>query len=249
MKPFVSIVTPTYNRRRFIPQCVAGIRAQSYPLDHIEWLIYDDGIDKIGDLVSPDSPLVRGLRVRYFSSDSKLNIGIKRNFLHDQAAGEVIVTMDDDDYYSPDRVLHAVNTLISTCKPHISKPLGGCEDGICGSSRNFMYFTDDKSMWEVGPYGPRHATFGTMAYTKAYALKHRCDESVTYAEEIVFTNNYKSPLVQLDPLKVMVVICHRENTFNKDKLRNDTNPFIKRSGIKLRQLVRDSSAREFYTNA
>ncbi len=91
MKPFVSIVTPTYNRRRFIPQCVAGIRAQSYPLDRIEWLIYDDGTDKIGDLVSPDSPLVRGLHVRYFSSDSKLNIGIKRNFLHDQAAGEVIV--------------------------------------------------------------------------------------------------------------------------------------------------------------
>lgn len=249
LKPFVSIVTPTYNRRKFIPQCIAGIRAQTYPLDRIEWLVYDDGTEKVGDLLASDSPLVHGLNVRYFSSDVKLNIGVKRNFLHTQAAGEIIVTMDDDDYYSPDRVMHAVNTLMSTCRPTASKPIGVCEDGICGSSRNFMYFTDDSSIWEVGPYGPRHATFGTMAYTKAYALKHKCDESVTFAEEIVFTNSYKSPLVQLDPLKVMVVICHRENTFNKDKLRKDaSNPFIKRSGMKLRQLIRDAKTREFYSS-
>lgn len=249
VKPFVSIVTPTYNRRKFIPQCVAGIRAQSYPLDRIEWLVYDDGTDTIADLLAPESPLIAGLRVRYFSSDKKLNIGAKRNFLNDQAAGEIIVTMDDDDYYSPDRVQHAVQTLISACRPSPSKPIATCEDGICGSSRNFMYFTDDASMWEVGPYGARHATFGTMAYTKAYAHKHRCDESVTFAEEIVFTGSYKAPLVQLDPFKVMVVICHSENTFSKDKLRKEINPFIKKSGMKLRQLIRDAKAREFYSKA
>lgn len=246
-KPFVSIVTPTYNRRKFIPYCIAGIRSQTYPLDRIEWLVYDDGTDSIADLLAPESPLISGLRVRYFSSDKKINIGAKRNFLNDQAAGDIIVTMDDDDYYSPDRVLHAVNTLIGSCRPTASKPIGSCEDGICGSSRNFLYFTDDSSMWETGPYGPRHATFGTMAYTKAYALKHRCDESVTFAEETSFTQSFKAPLVQLDPYKVMVVICHKENTFNKDKLRKTENPFIKKSGIKLRQLIRDAKVREFYS--
>lgn len=249
VKPFVSIVTPTYNRRKFIPQCIANIKAQTYPLDRIEWLVYDDGTDKIADLVAPENPLVHGLRVRYFSNDTKLNIGVKRNFLHAEAAGEIIVTMDDDDYYSPDRVAHAVQTLIGACRPSPSKPIGSCEDGICGSSRNFMYFTDDASMYEIGPYGPRHATFGTMAYTKAYARKHKCDESVTFAEEIVFTNSYTSPLVQLDPIKVMVVICHSENTFSKDKLRKSDNPFIKRSGFKLRQFIRDAKAREFYSTA
>jgi glycosyltransferase involved in cell wall biosynthesis len=249
VKPLVSIVTPTYNRRRFIPQCVAGIKAQTYPLDRIEWLVYDDGTDKIADLLAPSSPLIAGLCVRYFTSDTKLNIGAKRNFLHAQAAGEVIVTMDDDDYYSPNRVQHAVQTLIRACRPSPSKPIGTCEEGICGSSRNYMYFTDDASLWEVGPYGPRHGTFGTMAFTKAYALKHPCDESVTFAEEIVFTDSYKAPLVQLDPLSVMVVICHSENTFSKDKLRKTPNPFIKASAMKLRQLIRDAKAREFYSSA
>jgi glycosyltransferase involved in cell wall biosynthesis len=246
-KPLVSIVTPTYNRRKFIPQCVAGIRAQTYPLDRIEWLVYDDGTDKVADLLAPSSPLVAGLCIRYFSSDVKLNIGVKRNFLHAQAAGEIIVNMDDDDYYSPNRVQHAVQTLTRVCRPSPSRPIGRCEEGICGSTQNYMYFTDDASLWEVGPYGPRHATFGTMAYTKAYARTHLCDESVTFAEEIVFTESYRAPLVQLDPFHVMVVICHRENTFNKDKLRTSPNPFIKRSGMKLRQLIRDAKAREFYT--
>ena len=88
-----------------------------------------------------------------------------------------------------------------------------------------------------------------MAYTKAFVLKHRCDESVTFAEEVTFTGSYKAPLVQLDPFKVMVVICHSENTFSKDKLRKDVNPFVKKSGIKLRQLIRDAKAREFYSTA
>ena len=249
-KTTVSICTPTFNRRPFIKSMIQCFEHQTYPKALIEWIIIDDGTDKIGDLLTPgghESKLVTGLCVRYFSSDVKLNIGAKRNFLNDQAAGEIIVTMDDDDYYSPDRIQHAVQTLITACRPSPSKLIGTCEDGICGSSRNFMYFSDDASLWEVGPYGARHGTFGTMAYTKAFALIHRCDESVTFAEEISFTESYKAPLVQLDPLKVMVVICHSENTFSKDKLRKDENPFIKKSGMKLRQLIRDAKAREFYS--
>ena len=31
--------------------------------------------------------------------------------LHDNSKGDIIVYMDDDDYYPPDRVNHAVNRL------------------------------------------------------------------------------------------------------------------------------------------
>ena len=31
--------------------------------------------------------------------------------MHSQARGEIIVYMDDDDFYPPDRVSHAVNRL------------------------------------------------------------------------------------------------------------------------------------------
>ena len=49
--PRVSIVTPTFNRRVFIKKCRLCILDQTYPQNKIEWLIFDDGDDKIKDLV------------------------------------------------------------------------------------------------------------------------------------------------------------------------------------------------------
>ena len=47
----VSICTPTYNRRKFIPNIIACVLAQDYKAGEIEWIILDDGTDKIYDLV------------------------------------------------------------------------------------------------------------------------------------------------------------------------------------------------------
>jgi len=232
--PPVSIVTPTYNRAKFIPFLFECILQQTYPRERIEWLIYDDGTTSI-------EPLIAGMKtklnIRYFRSDTKCTIGTKRNKLNDEARGEIIVCMDDDDYYSPDRVTHAVHTLISK------------KVDICGASRNHLFFTDDKSVWEVGPYGLNHATFGTMAYTKHYVKTHRCDEHVVFAEEVDFTARYTSPLAQLDPLKVMLVMCHSDNTFNKHKLRTPENPNIRKTGLKLKHFIRTAKLRDFYSNA
>ena len=38
-------------------------------------------------------------------------LGAKRNFMHDKCKGSIIVYMDDDDYYPPDRISHAVEKL------------------------------------------------------------------------------------------------------------------------------------------
>jgi hypothetical protein len=145
------------------------------------------------------------------------------------------VCMDDDDWYSPDRVSHAVHVLRSNPR-----------SGICGSSRNFLYFTDDESIWEVGPFGPNHATFGTMAYRKSYAKTHKCDETILYAEEVSFTNKYSESLAQLDPNKVMLVTCHPNNTFDKRGLRTADNPMMKKTSLKLKQFVKSAAIRDFY---
>ena len=48
--PFVSVCTPTYNRRVFIPQLIKNFLLQDYPKDKLEWIIIDDGEDKVEDL-------------------------------------------------------------------------------------------------------------------------------------------------------------------------------------------------------
>lgn len=201
-KPFVSVLTPTYNRRHFIPQIIKCFLAQTYPRDKMEWIVLDDGTDKVGDLFK-DVPCVR-----YIAVEGKMMIGAKRNRLNAEAKGEIMVCMDDDDYYPPERVSHAVIKL--TGSPH----------QIAGSSELYMYYTTSGEIWRVGPYNPNHGTNGTLAYKRPYAKKHKYDETVAYAEEKSFLDGWKHSMVQLDSIKVMLVIAHTSNTFGKEGLRD-----------------------------
>jgi len=47
--PYVSVCTPTFNRRSFIPMLIKCFNHQTYPKDRIEWIILDDGTDKINE--------------------------------------------------------------------------------------------------------------------------------------------------------------------------------------------------------
>ena len=230
-KPFVSILTPTYNRRAFIPYLIACIKDQTYPKERMEWVVFDDGSDSIEDLLKPE---FRTMNIQYIRSDTKLSIGAKRNRLHAAARGEILVCMDDDDYYPPERVNHAVMTLV------------GRKASLAGATRNHVFFPDDGTIWETGPYGPNHGTFGTMAFTKEYVRANSCDESRAFAEEIEFTQKYSVPLVQLEPRKVMLVIAHEGNTFDKGKLRSNGNQFIRATELKLNTFVRNKTIRDFY---
>ena len=71
--PFVSVLTPTYNRRRFIPSLIECFKNQIYPMNRIEWIILDDG-DEVEDLF-----LTSGINnIRYYHEDVKLNFGTSR---------------------------------------------------------------------------------------------------------------------------------------------------------------------------
>ena len=72
--PLVSVCTPTYNRRPFIPIMFECFRNQDYPKNRIEWIIVDDGSDKIEDLVLTSDIQ----QIRYFKIDKKLSLGAKR---------------------------------------------------------------------------------------------------------------------------------------------------------------------------
>ena len=92
--PFISVVTPTYNRKKFIPYLIECYKSQTYRKDRMEWLIYDDGSEPVGDFFKNlDIP-----NLRYIYNPEKQNIGYKRNFLNKEAKGELIIAMDDDDF-------------------------------------------------------------------------------------------------------------------------------------------------------
>jgi len=200
----------------------------------MEWIILDDGTDKVGDLFTAS-----GLKnVRYYSEDIKLNIGAKRNKLNELATGEYVVCMDDDDYYPPERVSHVVFKLSS--QPQFE---------ICGSSELYMFYSDNKKIYKIGPYHPNHATNGTFGYRRRFFATHKYDETVTHAEETSFLEKYTVPMLQLNPMKVMLVMSHSENTFDKKKLREQNNPMFKETSMKIRAFIKDKELREFFSDA
>jgi glycosyltransferase involved in cell wall biosynthesis len=233
-RPFISVLTPTYNRRNFIPTLIECFKHQDYPQALIEWIILDDGTDKVEDIFNNS-----GLKnIRYYKEDIKSNIGSKRNKLNTYSKGDIIVCMDDDDYYPPERISHVVNKLMAN--PTYE---------ICGSSELYLYYSDNKKIYKIGPYAASHATNGTMAYRRKYFDTHKYDETVTHAEETSFLNRYSVPMLQLDPFKVMLVMCHSENTFDKKRLRDEKNPMFKLTQLKLNYFIRNKKIRDFFADA
>ena len=231
--PFVSICTPTFNRRPFIPYMIKCFEHQDYPKDRIEWIIIDDGTDKIGDLVQHIP------QVKYYAYDEKMLLGKKRNIMHSKTRGDIIVYMDDDDYYPPDRVSHAVNKLSKT-------PSALC----AGSSEIYIYFKHVKKMYQFGPYKDTHSTAGTFAFKKKLLKLTRYDDTAALAEEKHFLKNYTIPFVQLDPLKTILVFSHAHNTFDKRRLLEENfNPqFTKESQKTVEMFIKDDDMRDFYMN-
>jgi len=213
--PLVSVCTPTYNRRPFIPTMLACFANQTYPKDRIEWIIVDDGTDKVRDLIEASG----FKQIKYFALPDKLPLGAKRNFMHSHCKGSIIVYMDDDDYYPPERISHAGDTLQEN------------REAMCaGSSEIYIYFKHLKQMKQFGPYGPTHATAGTFAFRAELLKTSRYEETAAVAEERAFLKDYTVPFVQLDPMKTILVFSHEHNTFDKRKLLANPHPdFIKDS--------------------
>jgi glycosyltransferase involved in cell wall biosynthesis len=202
-KPLVSVCTPTFNRRPFIPMMFDCFRHQTYPKDRIEWIIVDDGTDPIEDLVkTANIP-----QIKYFRVTKKMALGEKRNYMHSKAKGSIIVYMDDDDYYPPERVSHAVETLQEN--PSFL---------VAGSSEMHVYFDSRNQVYQCGPYKEFHATAATFAFKKELLLETSYNEENALAEERHFLKNYTIPLKQLDTLKAIMVFSHKHNTLNKEKL-------------------------------
>ena len=234
MKPFVSVVTPTYNRRKFLPAMIECYKSQTYPKDRMEWIILDDGTDCVKDIFED----LKIPNLKYIRLDSKLLIGAKRNILNKEAVGDIVVAMDDDDFYSEERVSHVVQKFGQNPKIELA-----------GASEIYMYYTDNKKIYKFGPYSPTHATNGTLAYRKSYGKAHLYDETVPNAEERSFLDNYKHPMIQLDTFKVMLVLSHSENTFDKKAMRDKPNPFIKETSMKMKAFIKSAALRNFYSTA
>ena len=203
-RPTVSICTVTHNRHHFLPRLEQCIRSQTYPSELTQWVLLDDSNNNT-DFTPSLTGL--GLGVKYQRLSEKLPIGRKRNLSHQLCLGDIIVYMDDDDFYPPSRIEHAVNSLVSS------------DCLIAGSTYMPILFVHECDFWMAGPYAPRHATANTFALKRDLLSSTSYRDDDVCGEEKHFLEGFTIPMVQLHPLSTIICIAHASNTFNKNFLR------------------------------
>lgn len=227
MNRTVSVCTPTYNRRDFIPILIKCFEQQTYPKHLIEWIIIDDGEDKVEDLFK-DIP-----QVKYFYYDKKITLGKKRNIMNEKATGEIIVYMDDDDYYPPERISHAVTKLVTN---------PSCL--VAGSTVMYNYFANLNKIYCLGPYGDNHSTGACLAFKRELLKNTKFDDKKDHAEESGFLKKYSFNMVQLNPEKTVLAMSHYKNTFDRNKLID--KPKCELTKKTLKQFVKNKEILQMY---
>ena len=178
MRPFVSVLTPTRDRR---------VSPSTHPLlSGSDLPCRPHGADhrrrwrRPYRRPHPDDP-----RIQYEALDIRVPLGTKRNRLAELAKGEILVHMDDDDYYPPDRVERAVKVLEET------------DAEVVGKSELAFWDLDTRSIHQYPRIGPKHACAGTLAYRKSYWDKRKFAPD-PHTEERQFLANFDAKLVQFD---------------------------------------------------
>ena len=209
--PTVSLVTITQNNRFHSFQILYElIKHQTYQ-NIIEWIIVEGSNSQ--ELASENKKNIKDfLEIHKLSFESKYiefsgrKLGGLRNLANENSSGDIIVCFDDDDYYPPERVSHAVNKLKES------------DFLIGGVSAIYLYNFNFDKLFKFEAYSCKHSTNNCMAYKKEYLENHTYNPEACFAEESSFTNNFSEHMVQFNANKTIIVIAHNNNTYNKNDL-------------------------------
>lgn len=99
----VSIIIDNYNHARFIGQAIDSCLEQTFPAEHLEIIVVDDGsTDNSRDIVKSYGDKVKLIEKSNGGQSSAFNVGFA------EAQGKYCVLLDSDDYCLPERVERVV---------------------------------------------------------------------------------------------------------------------------------------------
>lgn len=195
---YVSILIPTFNRRRFSELITHNILVQTYPFIK-EVIVADDGYnDERLNLKLPYSVL--------YYKVPRMTIGDKRNFLISKASGDYLAHFDTDDMYSRDYLSSSIFNLIKNGK------------GLSGSSDMLMMDIATKTTYKQRCINMDMLNEATMCYTKSYADTHKFSNTMS-SEGISFCEI--KDITETPIEDIMVCLAHDSNTVSKKQWVTD----------------------------
>jgi glycosyltransferase involved in cell wall biosynthesis len=191
-QPTVSMVMPTWNRSKYVPMAIRCFTQQVYSV--AELIIVDDGAEQLA--------LPADARIRYIKLDNRTSTGTKRNIGAEAARGDIIASLDDDDYSSPHRIQDEIQRLLKTGK------------AVTGYNRSVMFEEATGKFFKTAGGPPYFASGSSQCYMKTWWDLHPFPD-ITMGEDTEFSRvaRQADELAIADPGKMLVVRRHANNTY------------------------------------
>lgn len=209
--PFVSILTPTKNRRKFFKMAVHCFLNYDYPHEKLEWIIVDDSDDgtTLRDILPKDK------RIKYIRKKTKRKIPVseKRNICMKYASHDFLVNMDDDDYYMP----HSIKTRVKVLMTYPNINMVGCGMVCC-------YDVDIKKFYIVGD--KTTLSEASMCFRKKFWEELPFNEKVKFGEGKLFLRERKEQCYRIPYTFVLFVMNHKNNITSSLRRVKDEKQYI-----------------------
>ncbi len=209
---FVTAIMPTRGRQKWALQAIDCFMSQTYR--DKELLILDD-------MEEPSFP--GGLRVDGVSligETGRKTIATKRNDLAEYARGEIIWTLDDDDWSAPERMAEQVQRLQESDK------------AITGYN-SILFHDGERGYRYKGP--PTYALGTSLCYRRDWALANPFQDSprrvdavsgqfIASDNGVVAEANAQRQLVTVDGGSMIVARMHPGNTSSSKWVHRNQSP-------------------------
>jgi hypothetical protein len=211
--PRVSILTPLYNRNKWLPMMIMNIKTFDYDKSKLEWFILDskDGEEDVRLLpndiaIKNVQDMIHPIKLRYEYIPRRMSIAEKRTYLSKRMTHNWFANMDSDDIYMESYLKYS----IQLCKKN--------KVGLCGSPQMiFIYPHLDYRITAIQCAAKRQMHEATMVGTKKYLKQmnyySRHDEK---GEGASLVDGNEINVIKSECALCMICVCHNTNTCNKD---------------------------------
>jgi len=252
--PSVSIITPTFNKKSFLPLAVNNFLSFDYPKDKLEWIILDDSEESSKDVLPNDSRIkyyyydketkdkmyqlfinnykekkeeyknlskkqkkgnkykLRRDHKKYFKGN-RIPLGMKRNICVQYASNNIILHMDDDDFYPPKSIITRVNGLLENKVECV-----GCSTIGCFHINKLisLVYTPDKNFSSA-----KKISTASLAYTKDFWKQNKFENQDIINEGEHFLR--KQQCYELPWKNILIALFHSLNDRNMKSFQGEPN--------------------------
>lgn len=223
--PPITIITPTYNRKKLFDIALHNILQTDYPHDKIEWIVIEDNEKTphmVGERIMSFQVQVPQIKIKYIPIEGRMTIGEKRNLAIKEASNDIILFMDDDDHYPETSFRRRVAWLTKGTKCGQT----GQAQIACCTTLALYDLKQGTSAVNVPPYEipfAQRISEATLTFRKSAWLERQFT-NVSMAEGEDWISGREEQVIEIPPQQIIVAFSHGGNQSSRRIPPTDSKP-------------------------